>query len=121
MDYVWSGADARQALVVFAIHLRKRKMLRRNLFSGFAATAVAVVLVVGSANAQQSSDIDAVKAANAAFYVALSSRDAKQMEPLWANKPYVVNIGPRSKAAAVGYADAVTNWGASHWPLPSRS
>ena len=55
----------------------------------------------------------AVKAANQAFYVALSARDAKAMEGLWANKPYVVNIGPRSKAVAVGYADAVTKWSAS--------
>lgn len=84
-------------------------MVRLNVFGTFIASAV--VLVAGSANAQQPSDIDAVKEANAAFYVALSTRDAKQMEPLWANKPYVVNIGPRAKAAAVGYEEAVTNWG----------
>jgi ketosteroid isomerase-like protein len=88
-------------------------MLRRHLFGAFTATAAGIVLVVGSANAQRPSDVDAVKAANAAFYAALSARDVKQMEPLWANKPYVVNIGPRSKAAAIGYADAVTKWSAS--------
>ena len=32
------------------------------------------------------------------------------MGGLWANKPYVVNIGPRSKTIDVGYANAVTKW-----------
>jgi ketosteroid isomerase-like protein len=32
------------------------------------------------------------------------------MGGLWANKPYVVNIGPRSKTIEVGYADAVTKY-----------
>jgi ketosteroid isomerase-like protein len=58
----------------------------------------------------QTQDLDAVNAANQAFYKALSSRDLKTMEGLWANKPYVVNIGPRSKSIAVGYADAVTKY-----------
>ena len=60
------------------------------------------------ATAQQPSDLDAVKTANQAFYTALSGRDLKAMESLWANKPYVINIGPRSNSVAVGYADAVT-------------
>lgn len=87
-------------------------MLRRTLFAAFVATVVGTVSVVGSASAQQSSDIEAVKAANAAFYAALSARDAKKMETLWANKPYVVNMGPRTKTFAVGYEDAVVKW----WP-----
>jgi ketosteroid isomerase-like protein len=86
-------------------------MLRQNLFGIVAGTLIGLFLSIGSANAQPSADMDAVKAANTAFYVALSSRDTKQMEPLWANKPYVVNIGPRAKSAAIGYEDAVTRWG----------
>ena len=54
--------------------------------------------------------MDAVKAANAAFYTALSARDAKAMEGLWANKPYVVNIGPASKTITVGFEDAVAKY-----------
>ncbi len=61
-------------------------------------------------NAQSASDIDAIKAAHESFYTALSARDAKAMGAVWANKPYVVNIGPSSKTIAVGYADAVSKY-----------
>ena len=73
------------------------------LSSGFSATC---------ANAQTQADIEAVRTANAAFYTALSSRDAQAMKSVWANKSYVVNIGPASKAIAVGYDDAVSKY----WP-----
>lgn len=75
----------------------------------------ATCLALGSTTvgAQQASDLDAVKAANQAFYKALSGKDLKAMESLWANKPYVVNIGPRNKSITVGYADAVTKY----WPV----
>ena len=66
----------------------------------------------GSASAQQSSEIDAIKAANQAFYDALSGQDSKAMEEVWAKKPYVVNIGPRNTEITVGYDDAVANY----WP-----
>lgn len=72
-----------------------------------------LVLISPSVAAQQPSDLDAIKAANQAFYTALSAKDRKAMEKLWANKPYVVNIGPRNKAIAVGYDDAVTKY----WPV----
>jgi ketosteroid isomerase-like protein len=76
-------------------------------------TAVAAGMALLSTLAvAQTPDLDAVKAANQAFYKALSSRDLEAMEGLWANKPYVVNLGPRSKSIAVGYSDAVTNY----WP-----
>lgn len=87
-------------------------MHRRILMTGIATAAMGLTLFAGAAAAQSPADIEAVKAANAAFYVALSARDATAMVPLWANKPYVVNIGPRSKAAAVGYDDAVKKWAA---------
>ena len=83
----------------------------RHSFLTTAATA-GLVLFATMATAQSPADIDAVKAANTAFYAALSTRDSKIMDPLWANKPYVVNIGPRSKSMSVGYADAVTKWSA---------
>ena len=66
--------------------------------------------MTGLAVAQQPADIDAVKAANAAFYTTLGSRDAKAMEGLWANKPYVINIGPVSKTITVGFEDAVAKY-----------
>ena len=84
-------------------------MRRRTILTGTAA-ALGLTMIAGAAVAQQPADIEAVKAANAKFYATLSARDAKAMTGLWANKPYVVNIGPRSKAPAVGYADAVTGY-----------
>ncbi len=88
-------------------------MYRRTILTGSATATVALALTAGIAVAQQPADIEAVKAANQAFYAALSARDAKAMDGLWANKPYVVNIGPRSKTIAIGYTDAVTKWSAS--------
>jgi len=56
-------------------------------------------------------DIAAVKAADEAFYTALSGRDLAAMKAVWADKPYTINIGPRSRAINVG-SDAVAKyWG----------
>ncbi|MCY0854905.1 nuclear transport factor 2 family protein [Cupriavidus sp. D39] len=87
-------------------------MNRRSILISAATTVAGPLLHAADASAQTSSDIEAIKAANQAFYTALSARDVKAMVALWANKPYVVNIGPRSKTIAVGYADAVSRY----WP-----
>ena len=87
-------------------------MLRRDLWAALAVAAAVLGSFAGSARAQSTADLDAVKAANAAFYTALSARDVRKMEAVWANKPYVVNMGPRIKTFAVGYDEAVAKW----WP-----
>ena len=87
-------------------------MFHHPLWATLAVGAVLLGPVANSACAQTAADIDGVKAANAAFYAALSARDVKKMEAMWANKPYVVNMGPRIKTFAVGYDDAVAKW----WP-----
>ncbi len=90
-------------------------MLRRTLLHAVATFAVSVIglaLAPAPAMAQPMSDVDAVKAANAAFYAALSARDVKKMEAVWATKAYVVNMGPRLKTFAVGHDEAVAKW----WP-----
>ena len=85
--------------------------MNRNMLA-IAATCFAGLALALSAGAQQASDIEAVKAANQSFYKALSARDAKAMEAVWAKKPYVTNVGPSNKMIAVGYADAVSQY----WP-----
>ena len=85
-------------------------MTYRTICKSIATAVIGSALLAGTAFAQQASDIDDVKAADLAFHVALSAMDAKAMAGLWANKPYVTNIGPRSKSIEVGYADAVTKW-----------
>lgn len=67
---------------------------------------VAGILVSGSAGGQQPSDLDAVKAANQAFYTALSGRDVAAMQKVWSSDPGITNIGPGSKTVAVGW-DAI--------------
>jgi len=42
------------------------------------------------------------------------------MDGVWANKPYVVNIGPFSKTIAVGYKDAVSNYWINTFDLFSK-
>jgi ketosteroid isomerase-like protein len=81
-----------------------------NWIKAAGVALLALSVLGGPTNAQQSSDVEAIKAANQAFYKALSARDFKAMQAVWANKPYVVNIGPRSKAVATGYDEAVTKY-----------
>jgi ketosteroid isomerase-like protein len=90
-------------------------MRQRTIQTGFAMAAAGLALISGLALAQQPADIDAIKSANTAFYAALSARDVKAMEGLWANKPYVVNIGPVSKTITIGYEDAVTRYFANNF------
>ena len=86
--------------------------MTRNHSLWLAATfLVGLVFLAGPASAQQS-EMEAIEAANQAFYDALSSRDSDAMAAVWAKKPYVVNIGPRSTEILVGYEDAVANY----WP-----
>jgi len=61
------------------------------------------LLINGGAGGQQLSDVDAAKAANQAFYVALSTGDVAAMQKVWSSDPDITNIGPASKAVAVGW------------------
>ena len=88
-------------------------MLRNMLLSSAATMAAGLSLM---ATAAAASDIDDVKAADQAFHVALSAMDSKAMAGVWAQKPYVTNIGPSSKAVDMGYDDAVTKWMATIVP-----
>lgn len=85
----------------------------KNACVSAATAAAGFALISIQAGAQHPADLDAVKAAHHGFYKALSGSDLKAMVDLWADKPYVVNIGPRSKSVLTGYADAVTNY----WPV----
>ena len=60
-------------------------------------------LINGSAVAQQQSEMDAVKAANQAFYAALSARDISAMQKVWSSDADTQNLGPRDKAFTVGW------------------
>ena len=61
-------------------------------------------LLIGSVAAQQeSSEIDAVRAANQAFYSAFSARDVAAMQKVWSSDADIQNIGPTNKSVNVGW------------------
>jgi ketosteroid isomerase-like protein len=57
-----------------------------------------------SAQKAKGSEVDAVKAANEAFYTALSARNISAIQKVWSKDADIQNIGPRSKVADVGWA-----------------
>jgi uncharacterized protein (TIGR02246 family) len=68
------------------------------------ALVVLCTLLIGSAAAKpQSSETDAVKAANQAFYSAFSTRDVAAMQKVWSSDADLQNIGPTSKSVTVGW------------------
>lgn len=83
-------------------------MNRRSSLTKIAAALLflGVAFAGGHAVTQQVSDMDAVKAANQAFYAALSARDIGAMQKVWSSDVDIENIGPVSKAPHVGW-DAV--------------
>ncbi len=66
-------------------------------------SVLAVAFVCGEAVAQQSSDVEKVKAASQAFYAALDARDPSAMAKVYAHTPYVVHIDPTAKEIALGW------------------
>ena len=69
-----------------------------------------VAFAQGGAVAQQSSEMEKVKAASQAFYAALNARDPSAMAKVWAHTPYVVHINPVAKEIIVGW-EGVTRAG----------
>src|SRR5262245_38623095 len=75
-----------------------------TIFAGLALPAA-------SASAQQSTDIDRVKATSKEFYEALAKLDGgASMEKIWANKEYITFAGPRSKSFVVGWDALKRYW-----------
>jgi ketosteroid isomerase-like protein len=76
-------------------------MNRRTML---ALAAASIALAVGGAIAQESPDIDGVKAASKAFYTALDVLDdGTAMAGVWAQTDYVTYVGPQSKSIIVGW------------------
>lgn len=79
--------------------------LQRALRGCFTALVIVLGVSLPSENvhAQKTSDMEGVKAANQAFYDALSARDVNAMQKVWSSDSDIQNIGPRSKAPDVGW------------------
>ncbi len=64
----------------------------------------------GQKNAQQISDIERVNAASQVFIAAISARDIRAMEKLWAHESYVTFTGPLSTTVVVGWEGVEKAW-----------
>jgi len=65
---------------------------------------------VGQEKAQQTSDVERVKAANQVFIAAISARDIRAMDKVWAHAPHATFIGPLSTTAVVGWDLVRSAW-----------
>ena len=75
-------------------------------------TMAGLMLVAASQSwAQGKGSTDGVRAASKAFYAALAVLDdGTAMTKVWAHKPYVTFVGPRSKAIIVGWEAQKKYW-----------
>jgi ketosteroid isomerase-like protein len=64
----------------------------------------------GQEKAQQTSDVERVNAASGVFIAAISARDIRAMEKVWAHAPYATFIGPLSTTVVVGWDGVKKAW-----------
>jgi ketosteroid isomerase-like protein len=76
-------------------------------------TLIVVGLLLGAmptAQAQQTSDIEHVRAANRQFVAAIAERDINAIDTVWAHESYASFIGPLSTAVEVGWDSVRKAW-----------
>lgn len=89
-----------------------------------AMMAVPVLLILSASGAFSDSagDMAGVKAASKAFYAAVVIvDDGAAMEKVWAHKPYVTYIGPKSTSVIVGWDAQKSYWPEFNKAFASRS
>jgi ketosteroid isomerase-like protein len=64
----------------------------------------------GQRNTEGTSDLERVTAANQAFVAAISARDIRAMEALWAHDPSATFIGPLGTSIVVGWDGVKKAW-----------
>jgi ketosteroid isomerase-like protein len=84
-----------------------------NRISKLAVTIVSLLMLgnaVGQERAGQMSDVDRVNAASQLFIAAISARDIRAMDKLWAHESYATFIGPLSTTVVVGWEGVRKAW-----------
>jgi ketosteroid isomerase-like protein len=90
-----------------------------NRFGILAVTTVSLLTLgvalpagkaVGQEKAQQTSDVERVNAASRVFIAAISARDIRAMEKVWAHESYATFIGPLSTTVVVGWDGVKKAW-----------
>jgi ketosteroid isomerase-like protein len=92
--------------------------MRRRLMIRTVASLVTLTAMGDTEALGQSTDVEGVKAAAAAFYASLNARDIGAMEALWARDASPIMIhpsGPHARAPVVGW-EAVRRSFAEAWP-----
>ena len=79
-----------------------------------------IVLAGVGTVAEQSSDVENVKAASSPLYASLSTVDIEVVENAWAREPYVRYIGPTNKAISAGWDEVKKTLEASNSALSAR-
>ena len=65
---------------------------------------------VSQEKAHQTSDVERVNAASQVFIAAISARDIRAMEKVWAHESYATFIGPLSTTVVVGWQGVKKAW-----------
>jgi ketosteroid isomerase-like protein len=74
--------------------------MRVNMIRMLCVTIIGLSAAISEVAMSEISDLDQVKAANLAYYAALSARDLSAMELVWARSPRDVNVAPPIRPAA---------------------
>ena len=91
---------------------------RTVLLLGF----LTIILRIPVAVAQNKADLEAVKAANHALYLAVSARDVNAVQRVWASADVdIQNIGATSKTPAIGWDNIKNAYGSSFERFPEIS
>jgi len=69
-----------------------------------------LLVVTPTAQAQQTSDLERVRAASRQFAAAIEARDINAMDKVWAHESYASFIGPLSTTVAVGWDGVRQAW-----------
>jgi ketosteroid isomerase-like protein len=96
-------------------------MNRRSMLVTTAALSCFWIVLAGVGTvAEQSSDVENVKAASSALYASLSTVDIGAVENAWAREPYIRYIGPTNKAISAGWDEVKKTLEASNSALSAR-
>jgi ketosteroid isomerase-like protein len=90
-----------------------------NRLGNLTVTAVSLLILavaqpvgdaVGREKTRQTSDVEGLNAVSQVFIAAISARDIRAMEKLWAHESYVTFIGPLSTMVVVGWEGVKKAW-----------
>jgi ketosteroid isomerase-like protein len=76
----------------------------------FTAAVLPARNAIAQQRGQQPSEVERVQAASQALIQAISARDIRAMEQIWAHEPYVTFMGPLSTSIVVGWEGVRKAW-----------